>query len=206
MGLPLLAVLAIESASENPSAKPALFVQGERDEFGGRVDIEDFVQSFEGPKDLVVIPGSDHLFTGNSGSSRPPSTNGFGISPDIILRRRDIFWKSSIARSPSSASTAIPARLEDLLGAFKKNVPCVSRTWSPRGSRKSASASRASRSSSGNPCGESERKEWKILAARMVEAARASDFKEVEVILTHMGMELDWLLRILDENRCSGNL
>ena len=44
------------------------------------------------------------------------------------------------------------------------------------------------------------------LAARMVEAARASDFAEVEVLLTHMGMELDWLLRILDENRCSGNL
>ena len=60
MGLP---VLAIESARENPSGKPVLFVQGERDEFGGRRDIEEFVQSFEGPKDLVVVPGSDHLFT-----------------------------------------------------------------------------------------------------------------------------------------------
>jgi hypothetical protein len=44
------------------------------------------------------------------------------------------------------------------------------------------------------------------LAARLIEAARASDFVEVETLLTHMGMELDWLLRILDENRCSGNL
>lgn len=60
MGLP---VLSIESAHENPSAKPVLFIQGERDEFGGRVAIEKFVRSFEGPKDLVVVPESDHLFT-----------------------------------------------------------------------------------------------------------------------------------------------
>jgi alpha/beta superfamily hydrolase len=59
MGLP---VLAIEPASENPFVKPALFVQGERDEFGGRRDIEEFVRSFEGPKTLVVVPGSGHLF------------------------------------------------------------------------------------------------------------------------------------------------
>lgn len=63
MGLP---VLSIESAHENPSAKPVLFIQGERDEFGGRAAIENFVRSFEGPKDLVVIPGSDHLFTENT--------------------------------------------------------------------------------------------------------------------------------------------
>jgi hypothetical protein len=44
------------------------------------------------------------------------------------------------------------------------------------------------------------------LARQMIQAARANDFSEVEVLLSHMGMELDWLLRILDENRCSGNL
>src|SRR5262245_57369972 len=60
MGLP---VLAIESSRENPGGKPVLFVQGERDEFGGRSDIEGFVRSFEGPADLVVVPGSGHLFT-----------------------------------------------------------------------------------------------------------------------------------------------
>jgi alpha/beta superfamily hydrolase len=60
MGLP---VLSIESTPENPRAKPVLFLQGERDEFGDRRAIEDFVRSFPGPAELVVVPGSDHLFT-----------------------------------------------------------------------------------------------------------------------------------------------
>ena len=64
MGLP---VLAIESAPENSRAKPVLFIQGERDEFGDREAIEDFVQSFPGPTELVVIPGADHLFTEKTG-------------------------------------------------------------------------------------------------------------------------------------------
>jgi pimeloyl-ACP methyl ester carboxylesterase len=64
MGLP---VLSIESTPENPQAKPVLFLQGERDEFGDREAIEDFVRSFPGPAELVVIPGSDHLFTEKTG-------------------------------------------------------------------------------------------------------------------------------------------
>jgi len=64
MGLP---VLAIESIQENPRAKPVLFIQGELDEFGDREAIEDFVRSFPGPAELVVIPGSDHLFTEKAG-------------------------------------------------------------------------------------------------------------------------------------------
>jgi alpha/beta superfamily hydrolase len=63
MGLPVLAGLGIESAAKNPSGKPVLFIQGERDEFGGRPEIEEFVRSFEGPKRLVVVPGSGHLFS-----------------------------------------------------------------------------------------------------------------------------------------------
>ncbi len=59
MGLP---VLLIESTPENPRAKPILFIQGERDEFGDREAIEDFVRSFPGPAELVVVPGGDHLF------------------------------------------------------------------------------------------------------------------------------------------------
>jgi alpha/beta superfamily hydrolase len=59
MGLP---VLVIESAAENPSRKPVLFIQGERDEFGGSREIEEFVRSFGGPTTLVVVPGSGHLF------------------------------------------------------------------------------------------------------------------------------------------------
>ena len=60
MGLP---VLAMESVPENPRGVPVLFVQGERDEFGDRSAIEDFVRTFPGPADLVVVPGADHLFT-----------------------------------------------------------------------------------------------------------------------------------------------
>ena len=49
--------------------------------------------------------------------------------------------------------------------------------------------------------------EWlETLAGRLVEAAEQEDYEKAGTLLTHMGMELDWLLRILDENRCSGNL
>lgn len=44
------------------------------------------------------------------------------------------------------------------------------------------------------------------LAEQMGDVARAEDFVAAEALLTHMGMELDWLSRVLDENRCSGNL
>ena len=44
------------------------------------------------------------------------------------------------------------------------------------------------------------------LASQMQDAAKAEDFEKAATLLIHMGMELDWLLRILDENRCSGNL
>ena len=64
MGLP---VLAIESVPENPRSIPVLFVQGERDEFGDRRAIEDFVRAFPGPRELVVVAGSDHLFTEKTG-------------------------------------------------------------------------------------------------------------------------------------------
>lgn len=60
MGLP---VLAIDSTPENPRSKRVLFIQGERDEFGGRGAIEEFVRSFPGPRELVVVAESDHLFT-----------------------------------------------------------------------------------------------------------------------------------------------
>ncbi len=44
------------------------------------------------------------------------------------------------------------------------------------------------------------------LAGQMVEAAEQEDYEKAVTLLTQMGMELDWLLRILDQNRCSGNL
>lgn len=99
-----------------------------------------------------------------------------------------------------------PDRLADLLGAFQKNAPYVLKEL--EAARKSESAGRVE--SLAIELRESARRigaeGMEDLAARMVAAARTSDFAEVEVILTQMGMELDWLLRILDENRCSGNL
>ena len=44
------------------------------------------------------------------------------------------------------------------------------------------------------------------LAEQLGDAARAADDEKIGTLLTHMGMELDWLMRVLDENRCSGNL
>lgn len=64
MGLP---VSVFELPAANPRGKPLLFVQGEQDEFGDRRAIEEFVRSFPGPANLVVVPGSDHLFTENTG-------------------------------------------------------------------------------------------------------------------------------------------
>ncbi len=99
-----------------------------------------------------------------------------------------------------------PDRLADLLGAFQKNVPTVLKEL--EAAWKSRSAGRVE--SLGIELRESVRRigaeGMEDLAARLVDAARAADFTEVETLLTHMGMELDWLLRILDENRCSGNL
>ncbi len=99
-----------------------------------------------------------------------------------------------------------PTRLEDLLGAFKKNVPYVleelDAAWKKQDRERVEALAIELRESVRRIGAEG----MEDLAARMVEAARVSDFAEVEVLLTHMGMELDWLLRILDENRCSGNL
>jgi alpha/beta superfamily hydrolase len=46
-------------------AKPRLFVQGERDEFGGAERIRALVAPLPEPKQLVVVPGSDHFFAGH---------------------------------------------------------------------------------------------------------------------------------------------
>ena len=99
-----------------------------------------------------------------------------------------------------------PTRLEDLLGAFKKNVPYVleelEAAWKKQDRERVEALAVELRESVRRIGAEG----MEDLAARMVKAARVKDFAEVEVLLTHMGMELEWLLRILDENRCSGNL
>ena len=97
-------------------------------------------------------------------------------------------------------------RLEDLLGAFQKNVPYVleelESAWKKKDRERVENLAIELRESVRRIGAEG----MEDLAGRMVEAARAADFVEIETLFTHMGMELDWLLRILDENRCSGNL
>ncbi len=44
--------------------KPKLFIQGELDAFGNAADIESLLERVPEPKELVVIPGSDHFFAG----------------------------------------------------------------------------------------------------------------------------------------------
>jgi hypothetical protein len=97
-------------------------------------------------------------------------------------------------------------KLEDLLLAFKKNVPFVledlEAAWKKRGFDRLESLAIELRESVRRIGAEG----MEDLAMQLVEAARRSDSEQAEVLLTHLGMELDWLLRILDENRCSGNL
>jgi hypothetical protein len=44
---------------------PRLFVQGERDEFGPEATIRALVEPLPPPRELVVIPESDHFFSGH---------------------------------------------------------------------------------------------------------------------------------------------
>jgi len=44
---------------------PRLFVQGARDQFGGEQTIRELVATLPEPRRLVVVPDSDHFFTGH---------------------------------------------------------------------------------------------------------------------------------------------
>ncbi|HKC11561.1 MAG TPA: alpha/beta fold hydrolase [Vicinamibacteria bacterium] len=46
-------------------SKPRLFVQGEADEFGPADQLRRLVERLPPPRSLVVVPGSDHFFTGH---------------------------------------------------------------------------------------------------------------------------------------------
>jgi fermentation-respiration switch protein FrsA (DUF1100 family) len=46
------------------STKPKYFVQGERDELCPLARMQAFFAELEGPKQLVVVPGANHLFNG----------------------------------------------------------------------------------------------------------------------------------------------
>jgi uncharacterized protein len=48
----------------NGGTQPRLFVQGEHDTFGPTEAIRALVDRLPEPRQLVVIPGADHFFTG----------------------------------------------------------------------------------------------------------------------------------------------
>jgi hypothetical protein len=97
-------------------------------------------------------------------------------------------------------------RLRDLLFAFQKNVPFVleemGSAWKQESQERLESLAVELRESVRRIGAEG----LEDLAAQMIVAARGKDFAKAEILLNNMEMELDWLLRILDENRCSGNL
>ena len=63
MGFP--AAMLQETAFLAPCTQPRLFVQGEGDAFADGARIRALVAPLPEPKTLVVIPGSDHFFTGH---------------------------------------------------------------------------------------------------------------------------------------------
>jgi alpha/beta superfamily hydrolase len=63
LGFPIEAVR--EPSFARAVTKPRLFVQGADDRFGGRKAISEFVAGLPEPRQLQVIEGSDHFFTGH---------------------------------------------------------------------------------------------------------------------------------------------
>lgn len=97
-------------------------------------------------------------------------------------------------------------RLEDLLDDFQMKIPGLMKAMQKAAARKRARRLEelaAELRDSAHGIGA----EGMVgLAEQMRDAATSEDFEQAGALLTHMGMELDWLTRILDENRCSGNL
>ena len=97
-------------------------------------------------------------------------------------------------------------RLKELLTAFQQDIPtlfqelqdCVERKWADRMESRVAGLRESVR--------EIGAEGLEHLTDQIIVAARERDYPQLETLMTHMSMELDWLLRILDDNRCSGNL
>jgi len=97
-------------------------------------------------------------------------------------------------------------RLEELLEDFQMQIPTVMKAIETAAKRKRAirigEVSKELRATAHQIGAEG----METLAGQLVEAAELEDYEKAGTLLSHMGMELDWLLRILDQNRCSGNL
>ncbi len=97
-------------------------------------------------------------------------------------------------------------RLEDLLEDFQTTIPAMMTAMKNAASKKRSARleelAREHRDAAHGIGAEG----MVGLAEQIGDAARSEDYEKVSALLTHMGLELDWLTRILDENRCSGNL
>ena len=97
-------------------------------------------------------------------------------------------------------------RLEDLLEDFQIKIPAMM-TAMEKAAGKKRSARLEDLAKQLYELSEGIGAEGMVgLAEQLGEAARSEDEETIGTLLTHMGMELDWLMRVLDENRCSGNL
>jgi alpha/beta superfamily hydrolase len=63
LGLPLSRMS--DAAFLDGSRKPRLFVQGEKDEFGPAAALRALVEPLPPPRDVVIVPESDHFFAGH---------------------------------------------------------------------------------------------------------------------------------------------
>jgi hypothetical protein len=63
LGLPLR--MMPDAAFLQTCNAPRLFVQGERDEFGGADQMRELVAGLPEPRSLVIVPGADHFFGGH---------------------------------------------------------------------------------------------------------------------------------------------
>jgi uncharacterized protein len=63
LGLPLL--MMTDRGFLERCRPPRLFVQGERDQFGGGEVMREIVARLPEPRTLVVVPGADHFFGGH---------------------------------------------------------------------------------------------------------------------------------------------
>ena len=98
------------------------------------------------------------------------------------------------------------SRLEDLLEDFQIKIPAMMKAMeNAAGRKRSARLEELGGELRGAAHGIGA-EGMENLAEQIGEAARSEDYEKVGALLAHMGMELDWLMRILDENRCSGNL
>ena len=60
---------------------PRLFVQGERDVFGGPEEMRELVDPLPEPRSLVIVPGADHFFTGKLDALHAAITRWAGTRP-----------------------------------------------------------------------------------------------------------------------------